>query len=113
MNITHSYSDANDCNDGMCSLSTASIPKTHDALAELETHVLAKESLFHSDKAVDVDIVPPQTEQVNSLRPLEQLQAPLTKKEEAYLTRLIRIKLKLQDKPLHVLSCAQRPMKHP
>ena len=50
-NITHS--DANDSNDGMCSLSTASIPKTHDALAELQTHVLAKESLFHSDKAVD------------------------------------------------------------
>ena len=42
-------------------------------------------------------IVPPQTEQVNSLRPLEQLQAPLTKKEEAYLTRLIRIKLKQSD----------------
>ena len=51
-NVTQS--DGNDSNDTCC-LSTASISKTHDALAELETHVLANESLFHSDKAVDIN----------------------------------------------------------
>ena len=92
-------SDANARND-KC-LSTASISKTRDALADLKRYVLAKESLFHSDKAVD--IVPPHTE-VNSLRPLEQLQAPLTKKEEAYLTGLVRIKLKQSDDKQTVVS---------
>lgn len=86
--------DASTQND-MYSVSTAAKSKTHDAPTEKEMHILAKDPLLHSDKAVNT--VSTQGEQVNFLRPLEQVQAPLTKAEEAYLTQLVRIKLKQSD----------------
>lgn len=45
-----------------------------------------------------------QTDQKRTVRPLEELKAPLTRHEEAYLTRLIRIKLQ-QSKDKHTVAC--------
>ena len=66
------------------SLSTTAKSKTRDAPTESDM-----QPLFHSEKAGSTVSV--QTEQ--TLRPIEQLQAPLTEDEEKYLTKLVKIKL--------------------
>ena len=96
--------DASDCSThadpDSCSLSCSSIPETRKRTAR-GTRVKGTRSVaVQAGKGGQCSACSPAK---TKLRPVEELQAPLTKQEEKYLTHLVRIKLKHSDDKCTVL----------